>query len=278
MSFAAAVMKAVNSPLYGLKGRVQSVQQAVTYLGVREISAIAYETGLQAAFPQVPQLVAVWERASMRGLLMGRLAQALSMEAWSAHTAGLFEECGKAVLYRHAPRRYAPMLAAARDDVHLVELERAAFGCGHDDVGANLCEAWGLTPGGRGQRAPPHQHPHDDAAAARLAPLHLRAVRPRPHASSTSRTQLDDVAMKLAPQAMLDQSSLLRGLHRVKDKIDEALANGLNAAAAAAPGAVTATRRFSASSAARAAARPRARRAPRPAMRRRRSRPRRAAA
>ena len=37
--------------------------------------------------------------------------------------------------------------------------------------------------------------------------------------------QLDEVAMKLAPQAMLDQSSLLRGLHRVKDKIDEALAN-----------------------------------------------------
>ena len=141
MSFAAAVMKAVNSPLYGLKGRVQSVQQAVTYLGVREISAIAYETGLQAAFPQVPQLVAVWERASIRGLLMGRLAQALSMEAWSAHTAGLFEECGKAVLYRHAP------------------------------------------------------------------------------------DQLEEVAMKLAPQAMLDQTSLLRGLHRVKDKIDEALAS-----------------------------------------------------
>ena len=37
--------------------------------------------------------------------------------------------------------------------------------------------------------------------------------------------QLDEVAMKLAPQAMLDQTSLLRGLHRVKDKIDEALAN-----------------------------------------------------
>jgi len=33
------------------------------------------------------------------------------------------------------------------------------------------------------------------------------------------------VAMKLAPQAMLDQTSLLRGLHRVKDKIDDALAD-----------------------------------------------------
>ena len=50
MSFAAAVMKAVNSPLYGLKGRVQSVQQAVTYLGVREISATAVSaSGSRAA-------------------------------------------------------------------------------------------------------------------------------------------------------------------------------------------------------------------------------------
>ena len=32
MALAAAVMKAVNSSLYGLKGRVQSVQQAITYL------------------------------------------------------------------------------------------------------------------------------------------------------------------------------------------------------------------------------------------------------
>ena len=56
MSFAAAVMTAVNAPLYGLQGRVHSVQEAVTYLGVREISALAYETGLRAAFPQVPAL------------------------------------------------------------------------------------------------------------------------------------------------------------------------------------------------------------------------------
>jgi HD-like signal output (HDOD) protein len=132
MSFAAAVMKAVNSPLYGLKGRVQSVQQAVTYLGVREISAIAYESGLQAAFPQVPQLQAVWERARLRGLLMGRLAQALSMEAWGAHTAGLFEECGKAVLFRHDPARYAALLAQAPNDEALLELERQAFATTHE--------------------------------------------------------------------------------------------------------------------------------------------------
>jgi HD-like signal output (HDOD) protein len=223
MSFAAAVMKAVNSPLYGLKGRVHSVQQAVTYLGLREISAIAYETGLQAAFPKVPQLLAIWERARIRGLLMGRLAQALSMEAWGAHTAGLFEECGKAVLYRHAPGVYAPMLAAARDDVHLVELERAAFGCGHGDVGANLCEAWGLTPAAVASV----RHHVDIQTTLRLPRVSHRYICVLSALAFTithDPSQLEDVAMKLAPQAMLDQSSLLRGLHRVKDKIDEALA------------------------------------------------------
>ncbi|MEN9629889.1 MAG: hypothetical protein RJA10_3117, partial [Pseudomonadota bacterium] len=56
MALAAAVMKAVNSSLYGLKGRVQSVQQAITYLGLREVAAITFEMGLRAAFPPAPEL------------------------------------------------------------------------------------------------------------------------------------------------------------------------------------------------------------------------------
>ncbi|HEX7638083.1 MAG TPA: HDOD domain-containing protein [Burkholderiaceae bacterium] len=224
MSFAAAVMKAVNSPLYGLRGRVQSVQQGVTYLGVREISAIAYESGLQGAFPRVPELLKVWERASLRGLLMGRLAQALSMEAWGAHTAGLFEECGKAVLYRHAPEVYAPMLAAARDDADLVERERAAFGAGHDEVGARLCEAWGLAPAAVAS-VRHHVSIQQTMRLPRVSQRYICVLSALAHTIMTDPSQLDEVAMKLAPQAMLDQTSLLRGLQRIKDKIDDALAN-----------------------------------------------------
>ena len=73
MALAAAVMKAVNSSLYGLAGRVQSVQQAITYLGTREVAAITFEMGLRAAFPPAPELEPIWQRAAHRGLLMGRL-------------------------------------------------------------------------------------------------------------------------------------------------------------------------------------------------------------
>src|SRR5262245_52866448 len=146
MALAAAVLKAVNSSLYGLSGRVQSVQQSITYLGMREVAGIALEIGLRAVFPPAPELEAMWKRAAQRAFIMGRLAQAMQMDGWVAHSAGLFEECGKAVLYRHAPDHYRSVLRAAGDDVQLCELEAAAFGVSHDALAAALCETWGVGP------------------------------------------------------------------------------------------------------------------------------------
>ena len=39
MALAASVLKAGDSSLYGLAGRVQTVQQAITFLGTREVAA-----------------------------------------------------------------------------------------------------------------------------------------------------------------------------------------------------------------------------------------------
>ena len=144
MALAAAVLKAVNSSLYGLSGRVQTVRQAITYLGTREVAAVAYEIGLRAVFPASPEIEPLWQRASQRGMLMGRLGEALNVDPWTAHSAGLFEECGKAVLFRHAPVRYLPLLLGAQDDAELCYLEHREYGVSHDALGAALCESWGL--------------------------------------------------------------------------------------------------------------------------------------
>ena len=146
MALAAAVMKAVSSPLTGVRGRVNSVQQAVTFLGIREVAAITYEVSMRAAFPPIVELDLVWKRGARRGTLMKFLAQKMRLEPYAAHAAGLFEECGKAVLFRHAPDHYRSMLRAAPEDTDLALLERAGFGIGHDELGARLCEAWMLSP------------------------------------------------------------------------------------------------------------------------------------
>ena len=224
MALASAVLKAVNSSLYGLRGRVSSVQQAVTFLGTREVAAITFEFGLRAVFPPAPELDPLWQRAGVRGLLMGRIGERLGVDPWACHSAGLFEECGKAVLFRHAPERYRQILAAAADDEELLLLEHEAFGVSHDALGAALCETWGLAaPAASSVRF------HVIVNATLDLPLHLEkrgicAVSALAHALMTDPDRLDEVATRVAPQADLDASLALRGARRVQQQIEDALA------------------------------------------------------
>jgi HD-like signal output (HDOD) protein len=224
MSLASAVMKAVNSSLYGLKGRVQSVQQAVTYLGTREVAAVTFEFGLRAVFPAAPELDAVWQRASVRGLLMGRIGQALSVDPWGAHSAGLFEECGKAVLFKHAQDIYRPLLNKAANDTELVDLEHQAFGVSHDALGAALCESWGLSPGAV---ASVRHHVRVNAMHQLPSQAPRRSICVLSALANTLMTdpdKLEEVAQAVAPQAMLDQTLVLRGARKVKQQIEDAQA------------------------------------------------------
>jgi HD-like signal output (HDOD) protein len=228
MALAAAVMKAVNSSLYGLKGRVQNVHQAITYLGMREVAGITFEMGLRAAFPPAPELDPIWKRAAWRSRVMARLAQRLSQDAWDAHAAGLFEECGKAVLYRHAPEHYRTMLraAAAADDMALVEMERVGFGVSHDALGAALCESWGLaTPAAHSVRH------HVQAQATRELPppparREICALSVLAHLVETDPVDAEAAATALAAQAGLDAERVLGALRHELEQRSETVSAG----------------------------------------------------
>jgi HD-like signal output (HDOD) protein len=223
MALAAAVLKAVNSSLYGLKGRVQSVQQAITYLGMREVAGITFEMGLRAAFPPAAELEPLWRRAGQRGLLMGRLGQRMSLDAWAAHSAGLFEECGKAVLFRHAADHYRSMLRAASSDTELLTLEHTGFGVSHDALGAALCESWGLAATAVASVRhhviiqatlvlPPQVAPRAEIPA--LSAM-VGALMDRPEA-------LDAVVTQIAPQAGLDTTLALRACRQLEEEMQQA--------------------------------------------------------
>lgn len=224
MALASAVLKAVNSSLYGLRGRVQSVHQAITHLGTREVAAVTFEMGLRAVFPAAPELEPLWERASVRSLLMSRIGQVLNVDPWAAHSAGLFEECGKAVLFRHASLRYRAMLLEAADDEELLLLEHAEFGVSHDALGAALCESWGLAPA-----AVASVRYHVIVNATRELPMQLPrrgvcALSALAHALMTDPATLEEVAQAVAPQAGLEPTLVLRGARKVQEIIEAAVA------------------------------------------------------
>lgn len=147
LALASAVVRTVNSAMFGILRRVETVAEAVLYLGMREVAAITLELGLRTRFPPSPAMTRIWDTARLRGLLMGRTAVALGLHAWRAQSGGLFAESGQAVLCLHAPADYAAMLArhaAAAELTGLLAEETAAFGVSHEVLGASLCRAWGL--------------------------------------------------------------------------------------------------------------------------------------
>jgi HD-like signal output (HDOD) protein len=228
MGLAAAVLKAVNSSLYGLSGRVQTVQQALTFLGMREVAAIVLEIGLRSVFPPTPELQAIWQRAAQRGVIMGRLAASLQMDAWAAHSAGLFEECGKAVLFRHAPDHYRSVLRAATNEIELVELEAAAFGVSHDALGAALCDSWGLSPAAS---ASVRHHVSAQADLELPDTVQRRSILALSVVAATMLRDPDDAMLDervehIAPLCDIDTHGLLRAARRVQDQMAQAAARG----------------------------------------------------
>jgi len=195
------------------------VQQAITYLGTREVAAVTFEIGLRAVFPPAPELRQLWQRAARRGVLMGSLAAVLEVDRWAAHSAGLFEECGKAVLFRHAQPRYREMLAAAADESELLRLERAAFGVGNDKLGAALCESWGLAGA-----AVASVRDHVKVHATRVLPPHVPrraicALSALAHALMTAPATLEAVALAVAPQCELDPALALHAARTVAGRL-----------------------------------------------------------
>ena len=227
MALASAVLKAVNSSHYGLAGRALSVHHAATYLGAREIAGITFEMGLRAAFAPAPELDPIWTRAGQRGLVMGQLGQALGLDAWAAHSAGLFEECGKAVLFAHATDHYRAMLRATACDSDLCALEQAGFGVRHDTLGAALCQSWGLADAAvacvRHHVEAQASVSLPEASAART----LLALSVLAQALLGSVPQaIDDVAAQIAPLMGWDTTLVLRAVRRIETQLESQLGQG----------------------------------------------------
>jgi HD-like signal output (HDOD) protein len=147
MALSSAVVRTVNSALFGLLKRVETVHEAIRYLGMAQVAGLTYEIGLRGAFPPSPILQRIWDRAGVRGLAMSRIARQLDVDPWLAHTAGLFAESGRAVLYVYDSARYSALENSAEndDEALLCAAEIESFGVSHSALGAAMVQSWGLS-------------------------------------------------------------------------------------------------------------------------------------
>ncbi len=148
VGLSAGLIKTANSPYFGMRQRVRSVNEALAILGLDTASRAVAGIVLRKAFPSVPNLERFWDASARIARLSGWLAQHLKisgLRADDAYTFGLFRDCGIPVLLGRFPD-YEALLATANQDAMrgFTEVEETELPTNHAMIGCILAQSWWL--------------------------------------------------------------------------------------------------------------------------------------
>jgi HD-like signal output (HDOD) protein len=145
-----AVFRLVGSPVFGLRQRVETVEKAITVLGMRNASALIRTEILRGALhdpEHAHALEALWGRSgaiadlAMVALKTGHIR---GIASDVAYTLGMFHDCGLALLCKRYPA-YARALAATWTgnapwpDIHALDREHHVH---HALMGQMVARNW----------------------------------------------------------------------------------------------------------------------------------------
>jgi diguanylate cyclase (GGDEF)-like protein len=139
------LLRAVNSPYYGLRRKIQSADRAVAVMGIRAVRNLILCFGVQKLSPNNPHypLELFWECSLRRAVAARSLANLLGAPgADELFTLGLSQDLAVLVLVA-GHERSAQTLAevARRPRMERLQAE-AALGATHDALGAEMFERW----------------------------------------------------------------------------------------------------------------------------------------
>ncbi len=147
----AAVLRLVNSALFGLPKAVSTVSHAVMLIGFIRLRALTLTTVMASMKGSIPEDVAperdlIWDHSVSSGLAARALAERQGL-AWSeeAFVAGLLHDCGALVMLANHPEAYRS-LVEKHGRLPLPAEEEEVFGFTHEQVGTLLLSEWNLAP------------------------------------------------------------------------------------------------------------------------------------
>lgn len=145
VGLSALVLKTVNSPYYGLRGKIGSIQQAVSMLGMKNIGTLVMGLALRTSMP-VENMERYWESASRGAELAGLLARKLGLSiAEDAHLYTLFHDSAMPLLVQRFPDYRETMEEIANTPWDSVtNIEDTRHDTNHAVVGGLLVSNWGL--------------------------------------------------------------------------------------------------------------------------------------
>lgn len=148
-ALALKTLRLVNSAYYGVGQRVDTVDHAVTMLGIRVIRNLAYTAAVFETFERgSTELLhhSVMTGIAMRSLIDHSACRG-TIDPDEAFVYGLLHDVGKILINEFLPKEAesAALMSHARK-MPIYEAERVVIGVDHAELGSRLIEKWGLPP------------------------------------------------------------------------------------------------------------------------------------
>jgi HD-like signal output (HDOD) protein len=142
---AAAVLKTVNSPFYGLNRKLTSVQQAVSALGMKNIGALVMGLALRNTVP-VAGMDEYWETTQRTSEYAVSLARQLGLRNIDEiQLYVLFHDSAMPLLLKRFPDYLVTMKRIPDTPwIQITEMEDSLHNTNHVAVGGLLARSWGL--------------------------------------------------------------------------------------------------------------------------------------
>lgn len=134
------VIKLVNSPFYGIRKEIASIDRATMLLGFSSVKNIALAISLDQYYQKPFNMYkttgqAMWQHSYNVALMSSEIAKYLQQDFDALYMAGLMHDIGKVVM--------ADFLVK---EVDCVQDEREQLGCDHAEIAAVIMNKWSVAP------------------------------------------------------------------------------------------------------------------------------------
>ena len=147
------ILKIVNSPFYGFRGKIDTISQAIFYLGFNEVRNIVLALSVINLFSKESSLkdyspIDLWSHSIGVGILARAIGAAVKEKNLENYfVAGIFHDIGKLIFMEYAAQDYQRAFDIAKTKkITISEAELEIFGVDHAAAGSLLAEKWKLPP------------------------------------------------------------------------------------------------------------------------------------
>ncbi|MZG53314.1 MAG: HDOD domain-containing protein [Nitrospinae bacterium] len=149
-ALSARILKISNSPLFNPESQVETIEHALTFIGMNQLEELVLGTAEMESFKGIPvdliDINSFWKHSIGCALGARLIAEYIhEPEKDRFYLLGILHDIGSLVIYKKAPKAAKEALELSEaSSKSLFQVEAQVHGFNHAEVGAALFQAWKL--------------------------------------------------------------------------------------------------------------------------------------